>query len=551
MAILSTLRRRDLPLNHTVLVSGSPRETSSSGITIDKKTALTCSAVYGAARILAGAFSKLRIKVVRESDGAENTTHWSRKLLNVRANSLQTSKQWLRHGFLHTFLGGDSYSLIVRDSGRRVKWLIPLPSAAMTVYQGPAPTYELIYGFRPPEIPGEFYLRAEDVLHWPSLLSLDGISGCGLIPFAAGSIGLAISENEHAAGHMKNGATPSGVVEYPQKLDDTQYARIQKSIRDFNSGPENVGKVLILHNGVTWKQTGMSHKDMELVQERGFSVDDIGRFTGIPGFLMGRGESDSYNSNEQHNLALLQHVVDPWLDDFEALLRDKLLEFDDQDELDFEFDREAFLRADLETRSNYWVKGRQNGWLSANDIRGELGKERLDPEVGDVYWRPGNMTDAKDPPSEQKPLSGEQNQPPGEQKPTKVNEKPKKVNRKERRDLGLSALKHSFGDAMSRINNLIQRKNERKGGNPDEMQVFFKEKRSLFADMLSPHVMALQTIATGELTEADRLVCEKRAFELAGKYITRMLDEGEPLDTVQAMEQLFDEMEVFYGDDDA
>jgi hypothetical protein len=63
----------------------------------------------------------------------------------------------------------------------------------------------------------------------------------------------------------------------------------------------------------------------------------------------------------------------------------------------FKFNVEGLLRGDYESRMNSYAVGRQNGWLSANDIR-QLEDLDLIPEEegGDLYLINGNMTKLKD-----------------------------------------------------------------------------------------------------------------------------------------------------------
>jgi len=60
------------------------------------------------------------------------------------------------------------------------------------------------------------------------------------------------------------------------------------------------------------------------------------------------------------------------------------------------FNIDGMLRGDYETRMKGYSIGRQNGWLSANDIRA---LERMTPipadDGGDKYLVNGNMVDLK------------------------------------------------------------------------------------------------------------------------------------------------------------
>ena len=52
------------------------------------------------------------------------------------------------------------------------------------------------------------------------------------------------------------------------------------------------------------------------------------------------------------------------------------------------------MRGDLKSRYDSYAIGRNNGWLSANDIRRLENMNPLPPEQGDVYLIPLNMVQA-------------------------------------------------------------------------------------------------------------------------------------------------------------
>ena len=63
----------------------------------------------------------------------------------------------------------------------------------------------------------------------------------------------------------------------------------------------------------------------------------------------------------------------------------------------FKFNVDALLRGDYQSRMNGYSIGRQNGWLSSNDIRKLENLNRIPQELGgDLYLINGNMTKLAD-----------------------------------------------------------------------------------------------------------------------------------------------------------
>ena len=61
------------------------------------------------------------------------------------------------------------------------------------------------------------------------------------------------------------------------------------------------------------------------------------------------------------------------------------------------FNMDGLLRGDYQSRMNGYAVGRQNGWLSANDIRELEDLDKIPAELGgDLYLINGNMTKLQD-----------------------------------------------------------------------------------------------------------------------------------------------------------
>ena len=61
------------------------------------------------------------------------------------------------------------------------------------------------------------------------------------------------------------------------------------------------------------------------------------------------------------------------------------------------FNVDGLMRGDYQSRMNGYATARQNGWMSANDIRELENLDRIpEEEGGDLYLINGNMTKLKD-----------------------------------------------------------------------------------------------------------------------------------------------------------
>lgn len=89
--------------------------------------------------------------------------------------------------------------------------------------------------------------------------------------------------------------------------------------------------------------------------------------------------------------------LDPWVSRWEQAMVRALLTPDEKKKYFFKFNVDGLLRGDYQSRMNGYATARQNGWMSANDIRELENLDRIPAEQGgDLYLINGNMTKLED-----------------------------------------------------------------------------------------------------------------------------------------------------------
>ena len=108
--------------------------------------------------------------------------------------------------------------------------------------------------------------------------------------------------------------------------------------------------------------------------------------------MVGDLEKSSFSNIEQQSLEFVKYTLDPWVVRWEQSLSRSLLSEDEKKRYFFKFNLEGLLRGDYQSRMNGYAIARQNGWMSANDIRELEDLDKLSPEQGgDLYLVNGNM----------------------------------------------------------------------------------------------------------------------------------------------------------------
>ena len=386
MGILRGLfRTRDAPQNRT---SGSSYSffmgSAASGKHVNERTSMQMTAVYSCVRILSEAVASLPLNVYRYTDsgGKEKAIdHTLYRLLHDEPNPEMSSFIFRETLMTHLLLWGNAYAQIIRNGKGEVVALYPLMPDRMSVDRDKNGRLYYKYTKSNDDAPtmenGSVYLDPSDVLHVPGL-GFDGLVGYSPIAMAKNAIGLAIAAEEYGSKFYANGAAPSGVLEHPGTLKDPERVRSHK--------------VAVLEEGMKYTPISISPNEAQFLETRKFQINEIARIFRVPPHMVGDLEKSSFSNIEQQSLEFVKYTLDPWVIRWEQALYRSLLTEEEKKELFFKFNVEGLLRGDYASRMNGYATARQNGWMSANDIRELEDLDRIPEELGgDLYLVNGNM----------------------------------------------------------------------------------------------------------------------------------------------------------------
>ena len=398
LGILSGLfHSRDKPTNAT---SGSSYRFflggSTSGKTVTERSAMQMTAVYSCVRILAEAIAglPLHLYTYKEDGGKEKAIgHPLYLLLHDEPNPEMSSFVFRETLMTHLLLWGNAYAQIIRNGKGEVVALYPLMPNRMTVDRDSSGqlfySYQMNNSDAPTMKTGTVILKPSDVLHIPGL-GFDGLVGYSPIAMAKNAIGLAIATEEYGAKFFANGATPGGLLEYPGTVKDPD--RVRESWNKGFSGSQNAGKVAILEEGMKYTPISIAPEQAQFLETRKFQINEIARIFRVPPHMVGDLEKSSFSNIEQQSLEFVKYTLDPWVVRWEQSLSRALFTPEEKKKYFFKFNVEGLLRGDYQSRMNGYATARQNGWMSANDIRELENLDRIPAEEGgDLYLINGNM----------------------------------------------------------------------------------------------------------------------------------------------------------------
>ncbi len=371
---------------------------TAAGVTIDEAKSQTFSAVWCATRIISEGVASLPLNIREHVNERETRTAYNHPLwpiLHNEPNSEQDAFQFFDMQLPLQVNYGNAYAEIQRGRNGEIVALWPIHPSRIpecNIVRGPVRTRgtisvgadgEIVYLVRNNDGTTS-PIPARDMLHVPGVMSENGITGKGIVRWAAESLGIIGATEAHVGSFYRNGATPDIVITMPSSVPKEERENLRRSWQERQGGSGNAHKALILIGESDAKPLGVNPNDAQLIDGRKFGVKEVARFWRVPGHMLADYDGAKYDNVELLNILFMSDTLTPWLQRWEQALRRQLLADADKLRYSFKFNINARLRGDSTARANFYMRMFDMGSLSINEIR-EL--EDLNPiDGGDRYF---------------------------------------------------------------------------------------------------------------------------------------------------------------------
>lgn len=354
--------------------------------------------------IVIGSLKDLPIKLYKRNavgDLEEQTDDYRLYLLNRRPNQFMTGADFKEKLFSDLLLHGNSYTEIVSSKGKITElWNLNPQSISIEKY------CDSNYRHRVVDVDyviDDYHLSSEEVMTCV-INSDDGISGHGVIYYGNDVFKLALNELELSKSIMENGSAPASIIESATPLSPEAGAKLKESWQNLFSGSKNRGKVLILEQGMNYKQMSLTPAELGLTTSRTTTGSEICRIFGTPEELVDA--SKGVSSVESVNIRLIQNGIAPLVAVAEDSLNRSFLS--DKERLngyEFKIDTAQVLKTTLSERYSAHTTGINAGFLSLNEVRRQEGlipfeKDLFKFSIGntlffpddDIYFNPNSSS---------------------------------------------------------------------------------------------------------------------------------------------------------------
>lgn len=339
---------------------------SQAGVRVSAETAITIPAVLACTRVIAETIATLPFQILevslsdpRVKKPARHHPLWD--LLHDQPNDEQSSVEFFEMMIGHAVLRKAGYAQIV--SGRRgfADQLIPLHPDRVTPER--LQDGRLRYRYQHPE-GGTEYFTADEIFRIPSPL------GMSVLAYGRETFGAAIAARDLGSRMHSQGTTKRGAIMRPKeapKWSDDARKRFVSDWQANNAGSANAGRTVVLEEGMTWQEIGISLVDLQWIEQQKLSKRDVATLFRMQPHKIGDLENATFTNIEQQ---AIEHVVDtirPWAVRTEkAVTKDLIL---DKQRFLPKVVLEGLLRGDSTARSQFYQRLVLAGIMTRNEAR--------------------------------------------------------------------------------------------------------------------------------------------------------------------------------------
>ncbi|MFQ7545886.1 MAG: phage portal protein [Turicibacter sp.] len=349
-------------------------EYGSESVTITRDVAEKIGALNYGISLISETIASLPVYLYKrdESGGREKVDDYRNKLLNLENSDYSTAYNMKRNLVSDYLYHGNGYLDIYRDHDYKIKSLIHIPYKDIQIRKSDRfNKREVTYTY---DYWGMSNIPSFGVVNLARNTKDGELEGQGVLKEGSLILGNSYGFESFTETTIKSGFNVKGVVEKDGILTKPAKESLMAMLKKFFSGSRNAGKVLVLDDGMKFKPISMSPADLELLQQKEFTIKDIARLLKIQPSLLGIANGGMTYSNEKDNqLQFLKYTIEPLLTIIEQTFNKYLLTEDEKSRgFFFEFNTQNMLRTSPADEIKMYVDAVKGTILTADEARQRL-----------------------------------------------------------------------------------------------------------------------------------------------------------------------------------
>lgn len=355
-----------------------------------------CVVSYRCVDVLAKAVASIKLKVVSGEDDQEVDKNHPLVQLLKQPNPLQSWRTFCEEFVAFRLIAGNSYIDAVGPSENQ-------PPLEMWIYP---PYYFKVVEPKNGYIPGgwvyddgmighrktwavDVATGQSDLLQWKTFNPLNQWFGQSPLEAAAYAVDQHNSASAWNKNLLENNALPSGALATPNELTPAQFAQLKTEIATSYQGAQNARRPMLLESGLTWQQFSMSPADLDWLQGKLSSAQDVAAAFGVPLQVIPLPGSQTFANYAEARLALYEDTAIPLHENMCDALNAWLVPmFGDNLRIVGDYESLPALGA---RRDAKWAAVGTANWMTLNEKREATGFEVVDDPGADVLYAPSGQ----------------------------------------------------------------------------------------------------------------------------------------------------------------
>lgn len=355
------------------------------GTTVTPEKSLAVVAVHACVSRISEGVGSLPFNVYRripndrgKETAVDHPLHW---IIRYQPNEYQTAMEFWQTALVHCLTAGNAYALVdySADGRRTVRGLhLIAPNRVQVEWHKETRTKYFrvqVDDGKSPEV-----LYGDAVLHIPGM-GYDGLIGYSPIETMRRAVELSQATEIYQARFFANNAVPNAYISFPVGATLSPAAReeLRGWLKKNHGGLANAHNPGVFESGGKIETVPLNHRDMQYLELRKFQLDEISRIYNVPAHKLQNLERMTNNNIEYLGTDWGTGTLRPWCTRIEQRVNSTLLGVKEVNTYFAEFNMDAVLRADSQTRGEFYSKLIASGVMTPNEARS---KENLN-------WLPG------------------------------------------------------------------------------------------------------------------------------------------------------------------
>lgn len=221
--------------------------------------------------------------------------------------------------------------------------------------------------------------RREDIMPVRGFGGVGQLEGYAPHRLHGNSMALSVALEKYASEFFGSGGRPQGILKTTAEFGEKSRDQIRSGFAKYLQDSRERGELPVLDGNTEYQPISTPNNDAQFIETRKLQIAEMARIYRVPLHMLMEMDKASYANTEQANKHFLDYTLLAYLVRIEAALNSCLLTAAERAAgMYFEFDVNGLLRGDSSQRGDFYLKMRQAGAITQNEIRTRENMDRVD-----------------------------------------------------------------------------------------------------------------------------------------------------------------------------